>query len=133
MRRLAQLLFVVATILCLAGVTVLSLVEAVRAYPGGSDKLAHGSAYAVLAFLFYWSLGNRWSWWKRLLFVAVACTLYGVAIEIVQSFVGRDREIADGIADAIGAVTGGGAAALIQLVPGFHPPGAPPGTPPRSR
>ena len=111
-----------ATVICLLGITFLSVVEATRHSFGGSDKVAHAAAYGLLAFLFYWSLGTKFSWWGRALLVLGLCVGYGVLMELIQAQVGRDRDVADALANTVGAVLGTAAAAVMQTVPGLHPP-----------
>jgi VanZ family protein len=75
----------------------------------GADKVEHALAYLVTTLLVLlaavWRPGRgdgpfaRW-WWA----VLVAMVLAGGAIEIVQSFVGREAELADWVAEIV-AVT----------------------------
>ena len=66
------------------------------------DKLDHYTAYAGLALM--GSLGR----WPRLSLLAsfLAATTLGGVLEILQSFVGRDAEWGDVLANAIGAAIG---------------------------
>lgn len=68
--------------------------------PAGSDKSYHFLAFAALA-LPLATVRPRWS--PALLVVFSA---YGAAIEIIQPYVGRSRELADLIADVVGIVCG---------------------------
>lgn len=72
--------------------------------PGG-DKLHHFLAFGMLV-LPTALVRPRWTIWAVLATVA-----YGGVIEIIQPYFGRERELADVRADAIGAV----AAAVIGL------------------
>lgn len=64
--------------------------------PAGSDKVSHFVAFTVLVL----PLATIRPRWNALLFVLL--TAYGAAIEIVQPYVGRSRELADLIADMAG-------------------------------
>jgi len=69
------------------------------------DKLVHGSAYGVMAFLAWRTFSHLVQ--TRLLLVGVAVmfsSAYGVSDEFHQSFIeGRDADIWDWVADTIGA------------------------------
>lgn len=74
------------------------------------DKIAHGTAYAVLAFCLslWWNqakwLKKKWLWFVVTLAIA---SLYGVSDEFHQSFVpGRCMDVFDWVADTIGALVG---------------------------
>ena len=73
---------------------------------GGADKVEHAFAYFLTALLILlaavWRPGRgdgmlaRWKWW-----VVAAMVLAGGAIEIIQSFVGREAELADWVAEIV--------------------------------
>jgi VanZ family protein len=113
----------IAWMICLVGITLFSLFLAASPRVGGGDKVAHGVAYATWSFLSLYALGGTLSRWKRLLIVVVVCVLYGGLMEWIQPLVGRNMDLMDGVADAAGAIIGTAIAGLVQLVPGFHPPG----------
>ena len=74
-----------------------------------TDKIAHFSAFAVLCFLFFYSLNNQNKSVKlkkyALEFALLFTVLYGISDEIHQSFVPfRDADIFDVIADFLGAL-----------------------------
>ncbi len=76
--------------------------------PVGSDKVAHGLAYAVLAGLL--TLGSRRPWLAVLLAVA-----YGFSDEFHQSFVpSRTADAYDLVADTVGAMVGAFAVGFLQ-------------------
>ena len=75
------------------------------------DKLGHISAYGGTMFWFA-QLYARSS--VRLRY-AVGLVALGVALEFVQAHVGRDFEVLDMVADAIGVSLGWAAALLIRL------------------
>jgi VanZ family protein len=79
------------------------------------DKVEHTIAYAALAFLALLAAGRRGA--AVVLITIGVCSLYGGLIEIVQPFFGRDRELADWIADIGGSLAGAllGALALSLL------------------
>jgi VanZ family protein len=84
------------------------------------DKLLHFTAYFGLAGIATVGLGRR----KASLWAALALAVFGGILEIVQSFVGRDAEWGDEIANVLGAGVGLAAAwasmrAVEQLVSGF--------------
>ena len=74
------------------------------------DKLLHFSAYAIMGILFYrayQTLKIKDNLRLLMLMSAVSASLYGISDEIHQSFVPfRQAEVADVIADIIGAFTG---------------------------
>jgi len=97
-----------AAFLC-AGVTLWLSVAAVppgTAAFGGADKVEHALAYLVTTLLVLlaavWRPGRgegplaRW-WWAVLAIMVVA----GGVLEIVQSFVGREAELADWVAEIV--------------------------------
>jgi len=73
------------------------------------DKIAHFCVYGALAFLLgraaQWSWG--WSWKKAACFAIIVSSVYGITDEWHQSYVpGRSVEVADWMADTIGAAVG---------------------------
>lgn len=72
------------------------------------DKLLHFSAYMLLALLLatVWELAGGVLTIRHLVFAWLAILLYGAFDEISQSFVGRDCELLDWTADALGAALG---------------------------
>lgn len=68
--------------------------------PPGNDKAAHAFAFAVLT-LPISLLAPRSLIWLMPLALA-----YGGAIELIQPYVGRSRELADLIADGVGILAG---------------------------
>lgn len=73
----------------------------------GWDKANHTLAFAVLA-LFAGLGWPRWPWWQ----MALALIGYGVLVEVVQSFVGRDASALDVFADSTGIALHGAACLL---------------------
>ncbi len=68
------------------------------------DKAEHAAAYAALGLLVFVATGK-----KSAAFVLISvgvCSLYGGLIEIIQPYFGRDRELADWIADICGVLAG---------------------------
>jgi VanZ family protein len=101
-------LWMLALVLLTATI-VLSLgpAEAPNAFPY-EDKLFHAAAYALLTFVILlagvWRPGRGIGRWPA----ATGWTLLGViglgvALEVIQAFVGRDVSAFDGLADAVGA------------------------------
>ena len=74
------------------------------------DKLLHFAAYAIMGVLFYrayQTLKFKDNLRMLMLLSALSATLYGISDEIHQAFVPfREAEIADVIADALGAISG---------------------------
>jgi len=90
-----------------AAVVVLSLIPMDADLGEGRDKLAHFAAYGSLTFWFVIMVRGR----ARQVGVAVAFTAMGVALEFLQGMTGyRDFEVADMLANAIGAAVGWGLA-----------------------
>jgi VanZ family protein len=77
------------------------------------DKVLHAGAYAVLAALAAWALTRgrlRAATWPVLLAACLISVLYGATDEFHQSFVpGRDADVFDLFADALGAFAAAGA------------------------
>jgi hypothetical protein len=74
--------------------------------PGGSDKLVHALAFAVLCALWLAALAPRaWSAARTALFAVAATALWGALDEVHQSFVpGRSPDVLDALADLSGAL-----------------------------
>lgn len=68
--------------------------------PPGNDKVAHILAFALLTLPL--SLVAP----RSLLWLMPLALVFGGAIEMIQPYVGRDRELADLIADGIGILAG---------------------------
>ena len=77
------------------------------------DKAEHFIAYFGLTVLASVAWGLR----RSLAFVFAAIVALGGALEIIQSFVGRDAEWGDFFANDLGAVAGLGAAVVYLLIP----------------
>lgn len=71
------------------------------------DKLVHAFLFFVLTWLWvnYVTQGKTITT-GMLMFIAIAATLYGITMEFVQIYVGRDFSIGDMIADGVGAFWG---------------------------
>ncbi|HYA47925.1 MAG TPA: VanZ family protein [Burkholderiales bacterium] len=84
-------------------VFVLSLIPVDVDLGKGSDKIEHFVAYAALSFWF----GLLYTQQRRQLGFALGFILMGVVIEFLQGMTDyRDFEVADMVADAIGAAIG---------------------------
>ena len=74
------------------------------------DKVLHFTAYGIMGILFYrayQTLRIKDNIQLLMLFSVVSASLYGISDEIHQSFVPfREAEVADVIADIIGAISG---------------------------
>ena len=90
-----------------AAVVVLSLIPLDVDLGENQDKLAHFAAYGGLSFWFGMLIEGR----GRELRIAIAFAVMGVALEFLQGLTDyRTFEIADMVANAIGAVLGWGLA-----------------------
>jgi len=90
-----------------AAVVVLSLIPVEADLGEGRDKLAHFAAYGALSFWFAVMVRGR----ARQLGIAIAFAGMGVLLEFLQGMTGyRDFELADMLANAIGAALGWGLA-----------------------
>ncbi len=82
------------------------------------DKLVHALAFGLLVFLwafYYKSRVKTTQFIKILLILAISGTIYGVLMEYVQLWAGRDFDVWDMVADAAGAF---GAAFFLKISPG---------------
>lgn len=75
------------------------------------DKLGHALAYAGTMFWF----GQLYVRTSARLGYAIAFIALGVALEFVQAHVGRDFEVADMAADAVGVILGWAGTTLLRL------------------
>src|SRR3954453_10782984 len=85
----------------------------------GVDKLQHGLAYLVTSLLLFlaavWRPGRgdgpfaRWSVW-----VVAALIAAGAGIEVLQSFIGRDAELGDWVAEIVAVGLSWGAVAALR-------------------
>ena len=99
MRYLLWLLFAVA-----AGVVVYFTLQ-----PGPSgtaftwwDKLQHFAAYGTLSVL----AGLTTRSWRQALLYAALLAIAGYGLEIAQTYVGRSYDLADALANTLGALAG---------------------------
>jgi VanZ family protein len=116
--KIRKILLRLPALLIAAGIWFLSSQSILPKPKGilGFDKLQHLLAYAALAGAAgLWVPPEKWRRHRLVMMglVAAAASVYGITDEVHQYFVpGRDCNIWDWIADAAGAVTGAGAAAL---------------------
>ena len=96
----------VLLVVCLIGITVLSLAPLTTSGPEGGDKVAHFVAYFVLGLLVVLSLPRAQSGAGWFIALVGAAVVYGVLIEVLQRFVGRDFDLVDMAANALGALAG---------------------------
>ena len=110
----------VPAVLVTAGIAVLSLTESTH-MPSVSvnDKLVHGVMYAVLAaaWLIPMMLRTRLRV-RTYLYVCVGATLYGALMEALQRYctLTRSGDMADLVADFVGAVIGVSIIAMLKIV-----------------
>ena len=83
------------------------------------DKLLHLTEYSALGFLLALALGvwdSPTKVWPVGIAILLGC-LYGISDETHQSFVpGRDAEVGDVVADALGSAVGAGAAWILSVL-----------------
>ncbi len=96
-------ILLVATVVA---VTTLSLAPIGIDGPEGTDKLGHFAAYTALSFFAVFSLRPGGDLLKRSVTVILLAASYGVLMEIIQHFVGRDFDLLDMAANTTGAAIG---------------------------
>lgn len=89
----------------------LSPAEQLPAAPGG-DKLHHFLAFAALAAPLSFARPRRALW------VVLAAAAFGGAIELVQPHVGRHGDLADALANTLGAMAGAAVAVVTRWAAG---------------
>lgn len=102
--------------ICLVAYLSLRSPEEISFFITGTDKIAHGLAYAWLGVLPFFSFEKM-----RTAFAAALLMIpYGIALEFAQQAIpGRDFSVADMAADAAGVVLGMAAAKQIRERPWF--------------
>ena len=76
----------------------------------GNDKTHHLIAFAALTF------PSALLYRRALIWVLPAALIYGIAIELIQPYVGRHGERADFYADAIGVLIGVALGVLLNVI-----------------
>ncbi len=77
--------------------------------PGQTDKLVHGTVYAILGMLCFRAITMTWTWPRRpaIAIATLLALLYGISDEIHQTFTPRRTpDWRDGLADMIGGFVG---------------------------
>ena len=112
MPRLPLTVARVGLAITLVGITVLSLAPGVQTGAEGADKFWHLAAYLVLSFLLVLSVRRPPTRIARIVTLVIVAAGYGLIMEIIQRYVGRQFDLGDLAANAAGAVIGtiGGAA-----------------------
>ena len=87
-------------------------------FPHHSDKLAHIAVYTMLGLLLTtWLYCRRQQQaWQSVLATLVIVSLYAIADEVTQPFVGRDASVGDVLADLVGILAGISAAVCSRMV-----------------
>lgn len=99
--RLSHRYGVVISVLFLCAITVLSFIPVTQEPPmNGVDKIEHFIAYAALTFPIALSYHPRY---KSIFWCAC---IWGMMIEIIQPYVGRQADTIDAVINAIGAGLG---------------------------
>jgi len=98
-------------------VTLFALTHYPRVHIPGAfsyrDKVAHVTAFALLAALWWWFWQTRRALGSRFVAVSAAVLIgYAALDEYLQQFVGRDTDLADWIADVAGIAV---ALAVLEL------------------
>jgi VanZ family protein len=106
-----RVLFGSAAALTLAGVLVMSFlpsesVDPLRPTLGGSTDIAHVVAYALLAATTMLSLPRRAFVLRQGAAVALATSLLGIAIELLQPLAGRTASVVDVAGNEVGIAVG---------------------------
>ena len=77
----------------------------------GLDKAIHFFLFGMMVWLWgYYQLqliSSSGFFRKKLVTIVIVATLYGIAMEYVQGWVGRDFDVWDMVADAAGAIAAG--------------------------
>lgn len=110
-RRRLKLIADLAMVLIAASILFLTLF-ATSSGPSGPewiDKFYHAVAFFVL--VFPGALVHRWAF----LWLVPSAILFGAAIEYLQPYFGRSREVADLYADIVGILGGVIAGTLVRL------------------
>ena len=85
-----------------------------------ADKVVHAVVYAVLAALCLRPLRRSWPAlppWLAVAIAALLATIYGVSDELHQRLTpGRNADVNDVVADAIGAITGATGALIAAMM-----------------
>lgn len=100
---------ILLTVALAVAIAILTLMQPTGVdMPGGSDKALHFIAFFALAI----PLAIVRPRWSAVMFVLFSA--FGAAIEIIQPYVGRSRELADLIADMAGIGCGIALGLLLQ-------------------
>ncbi|MFW5686084.1 MAG: VanZ family protein [Spirochaetota bacterium] len=110
LRTVVRVLLVITLVM----VTILSLLPGPPAASGNLDKVTHALAYLVVAFMLVLSTPERPMTALRVIGLILAAAAYGLLIEFVQRYVGREFDPLDMVANAVGAFAGGAAGALVR-------------------
>ena len=102
--RQASAVFLAAVLLAVLGLSLNPRPETVLGPLTAYDKAGHFAAYTVLAFFALRVFPRRGL--RELVLVVGACAALGGAIEIIQPYVGRHKDIFDFLVDLGGALAG---------------------------
>lgn len=74
----------------------------------GIDKAIHFFLFGIMVWLWgYYQLQSGKLFFRNLVAIVIVAILYGIIMEYVQGWVGRDFDVWDMVADAAGAVAAG--------------------------
>ena len=104
--RTAVVLTVILALI--VGVATLTPSHSMPSAPG-SDKLHHFLAFGAIAFPPAFARPRLFVW------IVLAVSAYGAAIEIIQPHVGRHGDIMDALANSVGAVAGATGGAVLRM------------------
>jgi VanZ family protein len=89
------------------------LLTAVSLYPfkggpsvPGADKVLHAGLYAVTAMLFFSYLIKKFSFRRAIILSLILPVIYGMLMEVAQTYTGREFSFWDGAANTVGAAAG---------------------------
>lgn len=108
--RLNDRFWPLLTLLVLGMASVFSLIPpgGAVAPPGVNDKILHFLAHAAIAAPVCLARPRFWPW------ILAGFVGWGIMIELVQPFVGRDRSVADILANLAGTATALAASSLLR-------------------
>ena len=116
MRARIILVFKVLSVGAFLGVTILSVLPTPRVDGLESDKLNHLIAYTVLTLLLVLSFSGDRRLPRGLWIALLSLLLYGALIEVVQHYIGRQFDLMDMVANAVGVLLGAGAGLLVRTM-----------------
>jgi VanZ family protein len=111
LERLARFRMAVTLALVLAIIVAIATLTPGERLPSapGTDKLHHFLGFGALAFPL--ALARP----RAILWIVLLVSAYGALIELVQPYFGRDRDLADAVANTFGAIVGAISGRVLRL------------------